>query len=106
MQTLTEVDYFTFKTQLEMLYEKYNDFLKECNEQGQYKHRKLRSAFRSLRTNLSYLFTYKEFPSLNIPNTTNSCAGSFAHWKQKLKIHQGLRKPRRDKMINYLLSNT
>ena len=41
----------------------------------------------------------------NIPNTTNSCDGSFAHWKQKVKIHRGLRKDRRNKMINYLLNN-
>ena len=83
---------------------KYEDFLKERNEQGQFKHRQLRSAFRSLKTNLPYLFTYKKFPALHIPNTTNSCDGSFAHWKQKIKIHRGLRKHRRNKMINYLLS--
>lgn len=104
MKVLTTMDYFTFKTQLEILHEKYKDFLKQRNEQGQYKHRQLRSAFRSLKTNLPYLFTYKKFPDLHIPNTTNSCDGSFAHWKQKIKIHRGLRKHRRNKMINYLLS--
>ena len=58
----------------------------------QYKHRQLRSAFRSLHTNMPYLFTYKNHPYLKIPNTTNSSDGSFAHWKQKLKIHRSLYK--------------
>jgi hypothetical protein len=106
MKILTEVDYFIFQKQLELLQIKYDDFLKQRNEQGQFKHRQLRSAFRSLKTNLPYLFTYKTFPDLTVPNTTNSCDGSFAHWKQKLKIHRGLRKHRRNKMINYLLTKS
>ncbi len=69
-------------------------------------HGRLRSAYRSLKTNLPYIFTYLDYPSLNIPNTTNSCDGSFAHWKNKIKIHRGLTKERRRKMINYLLENS
>lgn len=103
MNCLTDVDYDVFKSLIETLQEEYSDFLKERNDQEQYKHRRLRSALRSLRTNLPYLFTYKKYPELNIPNTTNSCDGSFAHWKQKVKIHRGLRKHRRNKMINFLL---
>jgi hypothetical protein len=104
MQCLTAVDYFIFQTRLEALHEEHLTFLKERNEQGQFKHRQLRSAFRSLKTNLPYLFVYKQFPELGIPNTTNSCDGSFAHWKQKVKIHRGLRKHRRNKMISFLLN--
>ena len=55
---------------------------------------------------MPYLFTYLKYPELNIPNTTNSCDGSFAHCKNKVKIHRGLRKDRRKKMIDYLLSNS
>jgi hypothetical protein len=32
-------------------------------------HKKLRSAYRSLKSNLPYLFTYEDYPELNIPNT-------------------------------------
>lgn len=106
MQCLTQVDYFKFKTAFEILHEKHKTFLKERNEQGQFKHRQLRSAFRSLNTNLPYLFVYKTYGDLNIPNTTNSCDGSFAHWKQKVKIHRGLRQHRRNKMISFLLNQT
>ena len=104
MGFLTEVDYDVFESRLTSLREQYHGFLIERNEQGQFKHRRLRSAFRSLKSNLPYLFTYKKHPNLNIPNTTNSCDGSFAHWKQKVKIHRGIRKERRNKMINFLLT--
>jgi hypothetical protein len=104
MYLLTEVDHDIFESMLTSLREQYHDFLIERNEHGQFKHRRLRSAFRSLKSNLPYIFTYKKYPGLNIPNTTNSCDGSFAHWKQKVKIHRGLRKKRRNKMINFLLT--
>ena len=95
-----------FKSLFETWCEEYDEFLKERNDQGQFMHRRLRSARRSIRTNMRYLFTYKNYPELKIPNTTNSCDGSFAHWKQKVKIHRGLRKHRRNKVINYLLNQS
>ena len=106
MAMLTQVDHEKFSSLLFSLREQYEVFLKERNEQDQFMYRRLRSAFRSLKTNLPYLFTYKQFPKLNMPNTTNSCDGSFAHWKQKVKIHRGLRNKRRNKMINYLLNKS
>jgi len=103
MHHLTKTDEAVFASLFESWCEEYETFLKERNEQGQFKHRRLRSARRSLKTNMSYLFTYKRYPERRIPNTTNSCDGSFAHWKQKVKIHRGLRQHRRNKVINYLL---
>jgi len=104
MTCLTATTLDVFQSLVETWHELYADFLKERNENQQFKHRKLRSAFRSLKTNMPYLFTYKNLPELYIPNTTNSCDGSFAHWKQKLKIHRGLVQDRRNKMVNFLLS--
>jgi hypothetical protein len=106
MKTLTISTRERFENNLNKLVKKYESFLKEKNENNQFKHRRLRSAFRSLKTNLPYLFTCLDYPKLNIPNTTNSCDGSFAHWKQKVKIHRGLSKERRLKMINYLSENS
>ena len=37
------------------------------DKQGQFKHRQLRSALRSLKNNLPYLFAYQDYPELNIP---------------------------------------
>ncbi|MGD9577531.1 MAG: hypothetical protein AB7Y74_04705 [Syntrophorhabdus sp.] len=54
-----------------------------------YTHRRLRSAYRSLRINLPYLFTYQKYPELAIPNTTNALDGTFAHLKELVNIHRG-----------------
>jgi len=68
-----------------------------------YTYKKVRSAYLSLERNLPYLFTYQKYPELNIPNTTNSLDGSFAHLKDKVNIHHGLRRDRRFKMIEEIL---
>ncbi|MDD4617079.1 MAG: hypothetical protein PHW76_08225, partial [Alphaproteobacteria bacterium] len=100
--SLSETD---FLARLQNIYDTYAGFLKERNDLGQFKHRRLRSALRSLRSNAPFLFTYKRHPDIFIPHTTNSCDGSFAHWKNKVRIHRGLSKERRAKMIGFLLSN-
>ena len=103
MLSLSEVE---FLTRLHAIKRQYRDFLKERSESGQFTYRKLRAALRSLTVNSPYLYTWKRSPDLKIPNTTNSCDGSFGHWKAKVKLHRGLRKDRRAKMIHCLLQNT
>jgi len=56
-----------------------------------YTHKRLRSVYRSLKTNLPYLFTYQKYPELNIPNTTNSLDGTFSNFKSLPRIHRGLK---------------
>lgn len=68
-----------------------------------YTHKSIRSAHRSIKTNLSYLFTSEEYPHLNIPNTTNICEGYFSHLKERLNRHRGLNSERKYKMTNFLL---
>lgn len=109
--TLTKTNRETFTSALREWYEKWQNFLKEktlnpFTHKHHYTHRRIRSAYRSLITNLPWLFTHLEFPGSGIPNTTNSCDGSFAHWKNKLRLHRGLSKERRRKMMNYLLEST
>lgn len=108
--TLCDTDKETFAKQLKDWYEKWVDFLKEktvnpITGRWHYTHRRIRSAYRSLNTNLPYLFTYKKYPELNIPNTTNSLDGSFSHLKGKLSIHRGLREPIKRKIIEHILNN-
>jgi hypothetical protein len=103
MAEMTTLGEAAFLGRLQAIKESYRDFLKERNEQRQFMHRRLRSALRSLTVNALYLYTWKRYTDLAIPNTTNSCDGSFAHWKAKVKIHRGLRKDRRAKMIRFLL---
>lgn len=84
---------------------KQEDFLKERSEINpkEYKHQNLRKAVRSIKTNLPYLFTFEDYPQLNIPKTTNSCDGGFGQWKKKVKLHNGISKERKQQMINQLL---
>jgi len=88
--------------------EKWKEFLKERtvnHETGKwfYTHKRLRSAYRSLKTNLPYLFTYQKYPKLNIPNTTNSLDGTFSNFKSLLRMHKGLTRARRYKVICEIL---
>jgi len=99
-----------FERELRSWYLKWCSFLRERTvnqETGRwcYTHDRVRSSYFSLRRNAPYLFAYKKYPKLKIPNTTNSCDGSFTHWKKKLALHGGLAKHRRRKMLNYLLEN-
>jgi hypothetical protein len=106
---LTKADEGAFGAALELWHGKYGEFLKEksLGEDGRWRHthRRVRSAHRSLKGNLPYLFTFQKYPNLGIPNTTNHCDGLFAHIKQKVLIHRGISKGRRKKMIDYLLEN-
>lgn len=93
---------------LEEWYDRHEDFLKERTygddgKHWQYTHRRIRSAYRSLKTNLPNLFTYQQYPKLQIPNTTNSLDGYFGRLKSLLNIHRGLNKQRRYKLIQEIL---
>ena len=111
VQKLTKSTRKEFKKSLFSWHEKWGNFLKEkslniATGQKRYTHSRIRSAYFSLKRNIPYLFTYLEFPELSIPNTTNSIEGSFSHWKNKVKLHRGLRPDRRKKMIDVLLFNS
>ncbi len=98
----------SFTGLLEEWHSRFNNFLKErtFNEDGkhwQYTHRRIRSAYRSLITNLPNLFTYQKYPELKIPNTTNSIDGYFSRLKSLLSVHRGLTKQRRYKLIQEIL---
>ena len=67
-------------------------------------HAKLVAAYRSLTTNLSYLFTYKNLKNFRMPNTTNALDGGvFSQLKKLIKLHQGLAKKRKVKLIDEFL---
>lgn len=89
---------------------KWKEFLKEktinpFTEKWHYTHKRIRSANRSLKTNLPYLFTYQKYPELNIPNTCNSLDGSNTTLKNLLRIHRGMSQKNRYKMICQILKN-
>ncbi len=106
---LTEVNEEYFTILLNQWHEKWKEFLKERTVNPEtdkwfYTHKRIRSAYRSLKTNLPYLFTYQKYPHLNIPNTTNSLDGSFSYLRTLLNIHRGLKQERRWKLIQEILA--
>jgi len=97
-----------FTNELNCWYEKWKDFLKEkTTDQNTrrwfYTHKRVRATYRSLKTNLPYLFTYQKFPELNIPNTTNSLDGFFNRLKSLIYVHRGLKPERRMRIVIEIL---
>jgi len=101
---VSNTDKESFTGGLNDWHNKWESFLNErvVDEKGKkrYIHKKLRSAHRSLKTNLPWLFTWYDNRSLNMPNTTNAIDGHFADLKNKLRNHNGLSTQRKKKFID------
>ena len=112
-QDLKELMKILCKTELQQefidkfykLHEQYRYLLYQRNDLGHYKYPSLRSAFKSIETNLPYLFTYTDIKNSNIPPTINHLEGLFGHLKERIKIHRGLDKNRKKKAVRFLLKN-
>lgn len=111
--TLTESTEDTFTDALSLWHTKWGTYIEEKTVETfvtgktkwYYSHGKVRSAYRSIKSNLTNLFTYLRYPALNIPKTTNHIDGSFSVLKKKLAVHHGLNKERRYKVISQLLKD-
>lgn len=77
-----------------------NERKRDVKGKNRYVHKKLRSAYRRLKTNLPWLFTWYDNMGLRIPNTTNALDGQFADLKNKLRNHNGLAVKREKKFID------
>lgn len=101
---LTKTDRESFEGGLVAWHDKWGVFLNERKKgldgKNRYVHKRLRSAYRSLKTNLPWLFTWYEHLELKIPNTTNAIDGHFADLKNKLRNHNGLSMERKKKFID------
>jgi hypothetical protein len=105
---LAKTDKESFVGGLHDWHEKWHLFLNERSvnkETGstRYTHKNLRSAYRSLKTNLPWLFTWYDNPEIKIPNTTNAIDGHFADMKNKLRNHNGLTEVRKKRFIDEFL---
>ncbi|MEN9488754.1 MAG: hypothetical protein RL494_1019 [Bacteroidota bacterium] len=105
---MTITDKESFVGALGLWYQKWEVFLKErtinpVTNKSRYTHKKLRSAYNSLKNNLPWLFTWYDNYELGIPNTTNAIDGHFSDLKNKLRNHNGLTLERKKKFINEFL---
>lgn len=102
--TLTNSTDKQFQAVFNDWFERHKDYLNERthNEQtgkSSYTHKRLRSAYLSLKRHLPYLFTFERFPSFKIPNTTNLLESRFAGLKEHLRCHRGLSRENKIKFI-------
>lgn len=101
---LKKTDKESFEGGLNDWHMKWERFLNErkvdLEGKNRYVHKKLRSAYRSLKTNLPWLFTWYGNFELRIPNTTNAIDGHFSDLKNKLRNHNGLSTARKKKFID------
>jgi len=105
---MKKTDKESFVGALQMWFDKWEFFLNERSinietNKSFYTHKKLRSAFRSIKNNLPWLFTWYDHFELKIPNTTNAIDGHFADLKNKLRNHNGLSRKRKIKFIDEFL---
>jgi len=107
-ELLVHTDKETFSYYLELYWEYYKDFLNERALWKDWKlyyiHKRTRAAYKSLKNNLKYLFTwYNYLWKVDIPNTTNWLEWLFWNIKPKVTLHRGLKKERKIKLILSLL---
>ena len=65
---------------------------------------RLRSAYLSIKRNMPLLWTFYDHPELGIPNTNNGLEGVFSDIKTKLRVHSGINREHRKKLIDEYLA--
>jgi hypothetical protein len=108
VRLMSKTDKESFEGALYDWFNKWNDFLNERTfnietRKSFYTHKRLRSAYRSLKTNFKWLFTWYDYFELGIPNTTNAIDGHFSDLKNKLRNHNGLNIKRKMNFIDEFL---
>jgi len=111
MRNLTTTTEEKFTQKLDDWYEKYKDTLLEktinpTTEKASYTHPKIVSAYKSIRRNLPYLFTYQKYTDFKINNTTNAIDGGvFSPMKKLMHVHAGFTKSLKLKIVDFYLIN-
>jgi hypothetical protein len=103
IKTLHYTDEETFKNYFKKYLDKYRDFLNEktINQNtGEmfFTHEPLRKAALSVFRFLPYLFTFEK--NKDIPKTTNSIEGHFSHIRDIIKVHRGLKRKDKERVLN------
>lgn len=107
---LTHSSHEQFKTALNDWFKQHKTYVNERtinHETGtsHYTHKRLRSAYLSLKRNLPLLFTFEKYPDLQIPKTTNLIESRFSGLKDVLRCHRGLNREFKIQFIMDYFSN-
>lgn len=111
VKSITKMDKESFIGAFNEWYEKYKDVLNERvhdkrikRNMPPYMRPRLRSAYLSLRRNMPLLWTFYDHPETGLPNTNNGIEGLFSDLKGKLRVHRGISKDHRKKLLDeYIL---
>ena len=111
VKSITRMDKESFIGAFNEWYEKYKDVLNERVHDKRIKRNtppymrpRLRSAYLSLRRNMALLWTFYDHPETGLPNTNNGIEGVFSDLKGKLRVHRGISKDNRKKLLDeYIL---
>jgi hypothetical protein len=86
---------------LEDWHKRHQTFLYERNESNKLIHTRTLKAYRSIKTNLKYLYTFKDYEwAIDIPRTSNSLESTFGHMKQNVRHHRWLKLWRKLRVID------
>lgn len=67
---------------------------------SRYTHKRLRSAYLSIKRNMPYLWIWYDNIEIGIPNTNNALEGQFSDLKTKLRNHNGLSRRHKEIFID------
>lgn len=106
--SISKINEKILENELNQWHKKYESFINEKTyplgtNRWHYTHRRVRSAYLSLKRNLPFLYIYKKYPDLDIPNTTNSLDGYWSRIKNLLGAHRGKSKERIRKIVTEIL---
>lgn len=107
VKNITRMDKESFVGAFDGWYEKYKDVLNERVHDKRIKRHtppymrpRLRSAYLSLKRNMPLLWTFYDHPETGLPNTNNAIEGVFSDIKGKLRVHRGISKENRKKLLD------
>ena len=104
---ITRMDKESFVGALDDWYEKYKDVVNERVQDRRIKRKtppymrpRLRSAYLSLKRNMPLLWTFYDHPETGLPNTNNGIEGMFSDIKTKVRVHSGISRDNRKKLLD------
>lgn len=104
---ITRMDKESFVGAFNEWYDKYRDIVNERVRDKRIKKKtppymrpKLRSAYLSVKRNMPLLWTFHDHPETGLPNTNNALEGLFSDLKTKVRVHSGLSRDNRRKLLD------
>lgn len=106
VNNITKMDKESFIGAFEEWYEMYKDVVNERVQDKRIKRHtppymrlRLRSAYLSVKRNMPLLWTFYDHPETGLPNTNNALEGLFSDLKSKVRVHCGISKEHRKKLL-------